>query len=82
MLEEPFFFLLSTDFPDLTEAKTSARTPPMRSKKSVKSVKNQWLNKKIVVTSTRIKVYFKGTTDDPDHPDSIRTPSLVSPQDA
>ena len=36
MLEEPFFFLLSTDFPDLTEAKTSARTPPMRSKKSVK----------------------------------------------
>ena len=40
MLEEPFFFLLSTDFPDLTEAKTSARTPPMRSKKSVKSVKS------------------------------------------
>ena len=25
-------FLLSTDFPDLTEAKTNARTPPMRSK--------------------------------------------------
>ena len=25
-------FLLSTDFPDLTETKTSARTIPMRSK--------------------------------------------------
>ena len=32
MLEEPLFFLLSTDLPDLTEAKTSARTSPMRSK--------------------------------------------------
>ena len=40
MLEEPLFFLLSTDFPDLTEPETSARTPPMRSKKSVKSVDN------------------------------------------
>ena len=40
MLEEHLFFLLSTDYPDLTEAKTSARTSPMRSKKSVKSVKS------------------------------------------
>ena len=32
MLEEPLFFLLSTDFPDLTETETRARTPPMRSK--------------------------------------------------
>ena len=32
MLEESLFFLLSTDFPDLTEPETTARTPPMRSK--------------------------------------------------
>ena len=32
MLEEPLFFLLSTDFPDLTEAETRASTTPMRSK--------------------------------------------------
>ena len=36
MLEEPlffiFYFLLSTDYTDLTETKTRARTSPMRSK--------------------------------------------------
>ena len=60
-------FLLSTDFPDLTEAR-HAHVPHRCVAKSVKSVKSV-VKQKIVVASTRIKAYFKRTTDGPDAPD-------------
>ena len=56
MLEEPLFFLLSTDFPDLTETETTARTTPMRSQKSVKSVKS--VDKKQIIDARRALLFF------------------------
>ncbi|MGM9866766.1 MAG: hypothetical protein ACI303_02745 [Lepagella sp.] len=70
---------MSTDYPDLTEPKTSARTPPMRSKKSVKSVKS--VDKQKESSMLEEPLFFLLSTDFPDLTEAkttARTPPMRS----